>query len=405
MRSQETHGFLRSLCLLVSNTGKYPISPTPILTIYINLPMENRIILHIDMDCFFAAIEERENPHFKGKPVVVGADPKEGSGRGVVSTANYEARTYGIHSAMPISQAYRLCPKAVFLPVNGELYAQTSLRIMEIVHAVCYDCPVEQVSLDEAYIDITASVKNSNTSEYWSSAQKAAEKLQQEIWSKEKLACTIGIGPNKMIAKIACEKAKPNGILIVNPREVQDFLDPLPIKEIPGVGPKTNSSLARLSCKQLSLAKEPCVKDVKKVSRAELREILGKHGETLYGKVRGVDESPVVMGEEVKSLGKEHTFEYDTRDGEEIFSVFRELVSQVVLELKKEGFSFKTITVVCRFQGFETHTKSKTLKVASEDWKLLEKEAMRLLLKFLTENLKPVRLIGIRTRVAQGLGA
>jgi len=348
--------------------------------------MKSRIILLLDMDAFFATVEERENPHFKGKPVVVGADPKEGKGRGVVATCNYEARNYGIHSAMPISEAWRLCPQAVFLPSDGALYHRVSENIMNILGE--YTPLMAQVSLDEAYLDISF-IKS------FKKAEKLAEKIRKEIFQKEKLPASCGIAPNKMVAKIACVKAKPNGVVVVKPEDVESFLSPLSIREIPGIGPKTAVILERFFRKR-----ELKVKDLRKTTKEELVELLGVFGNTLYDRVRGIDDTPVSIEDEVKSIGKEHTFEKDTRDGEEIFPVFRELLFDVIAQLREEGFAFKTITVVCRFQGFETHTKLKTFKVASQDWKMFEKEAMRLLLKFLVENLKPVRLVGIRLRVA-----
>lgn len=199
-----------------------------------------RIILHIDMDAFFASVEERENPQFKGKPVVVGADPapeqvrcgagpKEepiiitrATGRGVVSTANYEARKYRIHSALPISRAYQLCSEAIFLPVNMELYQNTSHRIMEIIKK--YSPKWEIVSLDEAYLDISF-LKN------YQKAQSLGQELKKEILEKEKLTSTVGIGPNKLVAKMATGKAKPDGFLMVKPNQVKKFLEPLGIKD------------------------------------------------------------------------------------------------------------------------------------------------------------------------------
>lgn len=348
--------------------------------------MRPRIILHVDMDAFFAKIEERENPRFKGKPLVVGADPRGGKGRGVVSTCNYEARKYGIHSAMPISEAWRLCPQAVFLPVQGELYGKVSAGVMDILKG--YVLLVEQVSLDEAYLDIS-SVKS------FEKARMLAEKMRKEIFAKERLTASCGVGFNKMIAKIACEKAKPDGVITVEEKEVEAFLSPLDIRSIPGVGPKAESALERFFGKN-----NLNVSDVKKAAKEELVDLLGAFGSILYEKVRGIDLTPVVAEGEVKSVGKEHTFARDTRDGEELFPVFRQLASAVARELEEGGFSFKGVTVVCRFQGFETHTKSKTFEEASCDRNLFEREAMRLFLRFLAENLKPVRLVGVRARVA-----
>ena len=348
--------------------------------------MKQRIVLLLDMDAFFAMIEERENPRFKGKPVVVGADPREGKGRGVVSTCNYKAREYGIHSAMPISQAWRLCSQAVFLPVNGALYSKVSDNIMEIIrkHATI----LEQVSQDEAYVDLSFTGS-------FVKAKKLAEKIREDIFKKEQLTASCGIAQNKMVAKMACVKAKPNGVLAVEQDKMDKFLLSLNIQKIPGVGPKTAIALEKFFKKR-----ELKVKDVRKATREELIDLMGVAGDALYDKVRGIDETPIVVNGEIKSIGKEHTFAKDTRDSEEIFSVFYELILGIQKEFQEQELSFKIITVVCRFHGFETHTKSKTLKKVSKDGKVLKKESMRLLLRFLTENLKPVRLIGVRIQVA-----
>lgn len=328
------------------------------------------------MDYFFAQVEERENPQFRGKPVVVGADPKAGKGRGVVSTANYEARKYGIHSAMPISKAYQLCPQAVFLPVNMPLYSKVSEGIMEIVRK--YSPMFEQVSLDEAYLDISF-LKD------YKRAELLAEKLKKEILRREKLTATVGIGANKLIAKMALGKAKPDGLLAIKPEEVKGFLEPLDIEGLPGIGPKTGAKLRAVGVNK--------IKDLKKLSQAKLKEMFGKWGEGIYERARGIDESPVTSERIIKSVGKEHTFEKDTRDPEIIFRTFDKIIKGVGDELLGQ---FRTITVVCRFSGFETHTKSKTLKVPTKDLAILKKESKKLLLRFLLENKKPVRLVGLR---------
>lgn len=335
--------------------------------------------MHIDMDAFFAQIEERENPQFRERPVVVGADPKEGYGRGVVSTANYLARKYGIHSAMPISQAFRACPQAIFLPVNMELYKKVSEKIMKIVKK--YSPKWEVISLDEAHLDISGQ-KNYG---------ELAKKLKKEILDKEKLTATVGIGPNKLMAKMATNQAKPKGLLIIKSSQVERFLNPLNIEELPGIGPKTAEKLKAIGVNK--------IRDLKKISRQRLIDIFGKAGENIYQKARGIDDAPVTSEEVIKSIGKEHTFERDTRDPEIIFETFDKILERVSREILKNHFSFKTVTVVCRFQGFETHTKSKTLKEPSRDFEVLKKEAKRLLLEFLVENPKLVRLIGVRVTV------
>jgi DNA polymerase IV (DinB-like DNA polymerase) len=344
--------------------------------------MKERIILHVDMDYFFAQIEERENPQFKGKLVVIGADPKGGKGRGVVSTANYEARKYGIKSGMPISKAYQLCPHAIFLPVNIELYEKVSEKIMEIVKK--YSPVYEIVSLDEAYLDISFCKD-------WREAENLGKKLKKEIFEKEKLTCTVGIGPNKTIAKLATEKAKPNGLKVIKPEEVEKFLDPLDIDDLPGIGPKTAEKLRKIGINKIF--------ELKKLSKEKLKEMFGKVGERIWERARGIDEEPVSPEEVIKSIGRQITFEKDTRNPRLIFGTFEKLIKEVYDELIENNFSFRTITVICRYKGFETHTKSKTLKEPSKDFEILKKEAKKLLLKFFLESKKPIRLIGLRVKI------
>ena len=344
---------------------------------------KNKIILHIDMDYFFAQIEERENPQFKGKPVVVGADPKGGRGRGVVSTANYIARKYGIHSAMPISKAYQLCPKAIFLPVNHEFYEEVSENIMNIVKK--YSPKWEIVSLDEAYLDLSF-LKS------YKEAEKLAKKLKEEIFKKEKLTSTVGIGPNKLIAKIASSQAKPNGLLVIKPTEIQKFLDPLDVEEIPGIGPKTAAILKGFKVEK--------IKDLRKLKKSKLKEIFGKAGEEIYYKSRGIDEREVSPEDLIKSIGKEHTFEKDTRDPEIIFSTLEEIIKEIWEEIVNENFKISGISVRCRFKGFETKPRQKSFKerVALKNF---EKLVKKLLLELLLKNKKPVRLIGVRVKIAK----
>ncbi|MDP2641167.1 MAG: DNA polymerase IV [Candidatus Yanofskybacteria bacterium] len=350
--------------------------------------MDQRIILHMDMDYFFAQIEERDSPQFRGKPLVVGADPKGGKGRGVVSTANYKAREYGIHSALPISLAWKACPQAIFVPVNGAYYAEVSQRIMRIVRSLT--CNLEQVSLDEAYVDVSFLGD-------WAKAKRVGEKLRRDIFTAENLTCSVGIGENKMMAKIACEMAKPsfqpqaNGVFVILPSDTQGVLASLPVEKIPGIGKKT-----KLQLRSLLRRRNPAVEDLRAKSKKELRKIFGKHGEYMYDRARGIDESPVATEESIKSIGREYTFETDTRDPETILTAFKEILEDMALELKEKGFSWKTVTVVCRFQGFETHTKSKTLSEQTVRRKTLQSEAIKLLLRFLLEDPRPVRLVGIR---------
>jgi len=239
--------------------------------------------------------------------------------------------------------------------------------------------------LDEAYLDISF-LKN------YKGAKLLAEKLKKEIFEKEKLTCTVGIGPNKLIAKMSAEKAKPNGLLVIKPNQAKKFLEPLDIEDLPGIGPKTAEKLRAIGINK--------IQELKKISKAKLKNMFGVVGEYIYEKARGVDEEPVTSEEIIKSIGQEHTFEKDTRDPEIIFGTFEKIIKNVWQELVENKFSFKTITVICRFSGFETHTKSKTLKEPTKDLEILKSEAKKLLLKFLLESQKPIRLIGLRLKIS-----
>ena len=359
------------------------------------------------MDAFFPAVEERENPQFRGMPIVVGADPKKGKGRGVVSSASYKARRFGVKSGMPISRAYQLCPDAIFLPVNMRLYQEVSEKIMRLIKK--YSPKWEMAGLDEAYLDLSHLIfcpPNQRSlilatrkllKEGYKKAEALAEKLKKEIFKKEKITATCGIGPNKLIAKMASEKAKPNGLLIIKPNQVKNFLEPLDIQNLPGIGPKTAERLRKLGINT--------IKELKKLSKPELQNLFGKVGENIYEKVRGIDKEEVSSEEIIKSIGKEHTFERDTRDSEIIFGTFENIIEDVYQELLNNKFFFKTITVICRYQGFETHTKSKTLDKPTQDSEILKKESKKLLLKFLIEKPKLIRLIGLRISSLQNIRA
>jgi DNA polymerase IV (archaeal DinB-like DNA polymerase) len=348
--------------------------------------IKKRIIAHIDMDYFFAQVEERENPQFKGKAVVIGADPKKGKGRGVVSTCNYRAREYGIKSGMPISRAYKLNPQAIFLPVNMKLYKKTSLSIFKIIKKNC--SKMEAVSLDEAYLDLTKHTKSFKV------AKKIGEKIKKEIFKKEKLTSTVGIAENKMIAKMACESVKPDGIKIVLPEDMLEFISGLKIEKIPGIGPKTKKVIEKYLNK-----KELKVKDARRLNKKELVELLGKRGEDFYDKFRAVDNSPIEKEKEKKSIGKEYTFQKDTRSPEKVIKVFKKLVNDVAAEIEKEKLSIKNIVVICRFEDFETHSKQTSLSEKFYDNNFLYKKSVPLLLRFLMKSSKKVRLIGFRVNI------
>lgn len=341
------------------------------------------IILHIDMDAFFAAIEERDNPQFQGKPIVVGADPKAGFGRGVVSTANYEARKYGIKSAMPISWAYRANPRAIFLPVDMKRYKKASKKVMEILRK--YAGRMEQVSVDEAYLEIGLRTKDLGQS--GSKIRKIAQAIKKEIWGQERLTCSIGIGPNKLIAKIASGDKKPDGLTVVQPNEVQEFLDLKPARILPGIGPKTFSRLQ----KKWEIK---TVKDLRQISKEELVKEFGKNGIWLWKAARGIDEREIQEEHEIKSIGRQTTFLEDTNDPRQITQTIFDLLEETFNELKEEGLIGKTLTIIIRYQGFETHSSQETIAGAF-DLNQARRLALKLLLPYLNKK-RRVRLVGVR---------
>ncbi len=338
---------------------------------------DNRIILHVDMDSFFASVEVREKPELIGKPVVVGADPKGGKGRGVVSTCSYEARKYGIKSGMPISRAYKLCPTAVFLPVNFPLYIRASSEVMNILRN--YSEKFQQVSIDEAYLDV------SNVGSF-EAARELALKIKKEIMEKEKLTCSIGVGPNKIVAKIASDYKKPDGLTVVEPSHVREFLSPLPVRKIPGVGKKTEAELKTMGIEKIGQLAECDVQLL--ISR------FGKWGIYMHELANGIDESEVREEECCKSISRETTFEQDTDDPEILNLTMEELAEDVHKSLIEEGFLFKTLTIKVRYKGFITLTRAHTLLHYTDEPGIIKDTAKTLLKEFIDG--KMIRLIGVR---------
>lgn len=359
-----------------------------------------RIIAHLDMDAFFAAVEERDNPRFAGLPIVVGADPMGGEGRGVVSTANYKAREYGIKSALPISTAWRFSqaaknkgePEAIFLPVSMQRYQEVSARVIEIARQ--FVPVVEQASVDEAYLDLNSNSEIRNSKQPWEEAGELAKQIKKEIWEKEHLTCSIGIGPNKLIAKIASDFQKPDGLTVVKLEKVEKFLEPLSIRVIPGIGPKTESKLNPLGIKT--------IKDLKQVSKERAEEMFGKWGLAMWEKAQGIDESPVLaIGEPAKSISEQETFQQDTLDPNLIFERLNELSERVMARFKASEFKrFRTVGIAVRFADFQTVTRVRTLDAPASSFNTLRQETMKLLLPFLDKRenprLKPIRLLGVR---------
>jgi DNA polymerase IV (DinB-like DNA polymerase) len=361
-----------------------------------------RIIGHLDMDAFFASVEERYTPRFRGFPIAVGSEPNNGQGRGVVSTANYKAREYGIHSAMPIGEAWRLSqeakkqgkPEVVFLPVDFELYNKSSANIFRIIKKYCES--VEPASIDEFYYDLSSyGNPPSHKASAWRRAEDICKKIKSEIKKEEKITCSIGIGPNKLISKIAAGFKKPDGFFVVEEKDAENFLKPMKIGKIPGIGPKTEEILNKLGVEFVS--------DLKKFSKEKMHQLLHKWGEDLYDKIRGIDNEPIVENREVKSIGEQTTFEKDTLEALYVGDVLAELCEDVFEKFLQSGFDkFKTIVITVRFTGFETKTSSKSLEkeLGEKDLKKFKMEALKLLLPYLDKrknpSLKKIRLIGVR---------
>lgn len=354
--------------------------------------MSKTIIAHLDLDAFFASVEARDNPRFSGLPLVIGADPKGGAGRGVVSTASYEARTYGVRSALAISKAWQRCkaaerrgePACVFLPVDGKRYKESSQSIMEIVRA--HAAKVQQASVDEAYFDL------SHTGSF-QKAKETAIKIKNEIKRKEKLTCSIGIGPNKLVAKVASDHKKPDGLTAVTPGRTEAFLAPMGVRTLPGIGPKTAETLAKLRMTK--------VRDLQQASAVELVQRFGKHGESLWRRARGIGSTQIVEERVAKSVGAERTFGEDVSDANVLIPKLTEVADNVHKRFEREGHkAFKTVTVVVRLSDFTTRNRSHTLSAASKNKKGIEQTALRLFLPFLDKRENPhglpIRLLGVR---------
>ena len=339
---------------------------------------KKRIIFHLDMDHFYTAVEERERPEIKGTPVIVGADPKEGKGRGVVSTSNYEARKSGVRSGMPISQAWRLCPRAVYLPPNFPLYIRVSTEIMALARK--YAGKFEQWGIDEAFLDVSDKVGG------WAEAEALARQIKQEIKEKEGLTASIGVGPNKLVAKIASDFQKPDGLTIVKEEEVEKFLEPLPVRKLLWVGRKTEAKLKELGVNTIG--------DLARYDPTALSSMFGVMGLQMHLMAKGIDRSEVEERVGVKSVSHETTFEEDTADSTVIFQALDALCEEVLKETVNQHLLFKTVTVKIRYQGFETHTRSKTLPFLTNRLRDLQKTANELLFTNLRKDRK-VRLIGV----------
>jgi DNA polymerase-4 len=339
-----------------------------------NKPFKRRII-HIDMDAFFAAVEEQRNPALIGKPVVIGGsgDPTK---RGVVSTANYEARKYGIHSAMPMMTARKLCPQAVFLPVDYQAYVAASVQFKSTLLSIT--TIIEDIGIDEVYLDV---------SELTDSPEIIASRIKAGIEEKTGLTCSIGIAANKLLAKIASDMHKPDGLTILNEGDIEKRLWPLPARKLYGIGPKTEAYLKTMGIETIGqLALLPI--------ETLIEHFGNSYGQYLYDSSRGINDSPLITHWEAKSISRETTFQKDIKDWQAIAKTLAMLTREVVSEMQDSGYKTRTVAIKIRFSDFETKTRAKTLIDYTDSEEEMRKVAFACL-KRIDLN-KRVRLIGVR---------
>ncbi len=330
---------------------------------------EPTLVGHVDLDAFFAALEQRDKPSLRGRPVVVG-----GTGpRGVVATASYEARAYGVHSAMAMSEARRRCPHAAVLAGRFEAYRVASLTVMQVLRA--HSPQVEQVSLDEAYLVLPAP-----------DVRATIDGLRAGITAATRLTASVGAGSTKLVAKIASDLAKPDGVLVVPRTEEQAFLDPLPIRRLPGVGPASEARLARLGIRSVA--------QLRGLSRNEVVALLGDaHGGGLWSLAHGIDERAVVPEHEVKSVSVEQTFEHDLTDPDRVREVLDRMAETLAGRLREARTSGRTVTLKARYPDFTTITRSSTQPGPTDDARVLARTVGALLAE--VEVGRGLRLLGI----------
>ncbi len=337
-----------------------------------------RVILHVDMDAFFAAIEQREHPDFIGKPLIVGADPKKGKGRGVVSTCSYEARKYGVHSAMPISQAYKLCPHGIYVTPKGSLYSQVSKDIFRLFFE--FTDLVEPLSIDEAFLDVSGCIK------LFGSAKNIGEKLKYRIYETQALTASVGIAPNKFLAKIASDLEKPDGLVLVDEDKIQEFLDPLPLSRLWGAGKKTIEKLNKQHIYTIG--------DLAKLPQEVLKQKFGKQGYHFFQLSRGLDNRPVVPGHEVKSVSNEITFFDDLYDLDILRETLLHLSEKVGYRMRQKDLNGKTVQLKLRYEGFDTITRNRTLKNSTANTEIIFKIIWELF-EHNYDKRRKVRLVGV----------
>jgi DNA polymerase-4 len=334
------------------------------------------MILHVDMDAFYASVEERDRPELVGKPVIVGGTP---AGRGVVATANYVVRQYGVRSAMPTATALRLCPQAIVLKPRIGYYAEVSDQIREIFER--FTPLVEPLSLDEAFLDVTASEA------LFGPAHEIARRIKQEIRESLSLVASVGVAPNKFVAKIASDLHKPDALVEVRADEIQAFLDPLPVSRLWGVGPTAQRVFNHLGIQTIA--------QVRQLTVEQITELFGATGTRLWDLARGIDRRAVVPDRDAKSISHETTFSTDIGDREVLRGWLLELAEQVTCRMRRQQICGRTVQLKVRFSDFHTITRAKTLPEPSHQTQEVSDAAVGLLMDALLASKLPVRLLGV----------
>jgi nucleotidyltransferase/DNA polymerase involved in DNA repair len=345
------------------------------------MPAE-RAILHVDMDAFFAAIEQLDDPALRGKPILVGFDGP----RGVVTTASYEARPFGCHSAQPMSVAKRKCPQAIVVPVRGARYREVSGQVFDTLRE--FTPAVEPISIDEAFMDVTGSQR------LLGDAIPIARRLKVRVTERTGLTASVGVAPNKFLAKLASDMDKPDGLTVIEPETIRSILDPLPISRMWGVGPATERVLAEMSIVTFG--------DARRLPEATLAGALGEMGRRIYRLVRGLDERPVHTGHDTKSISHEQTFGADIAEPDRVRRVLLGQVEAVGRRLRKAGLRARGVTVKIRFGQFQTITRSASFEEPTDETDRLWSAARDLFDKWSRQSFEPVRLIGMgATRLSE----
>ncbi len=333
------------------------------------------VIMHVDMDSFFASVEQRDRPELQGKPVIVGG--LRDSPRGVVSTCSYEARKYGVHSAMPITQAVKLCPEGIFLPGDHRNYAAVSQEISHVFHE--FSPVVEITSIDEAFLDMTG------CEHLYESLEELGKAIKRRIYETVSLTASVGIGSNMFVAKLASDYQKPDGLVIIHPGEVENWLAPMAVEKVWGIGEKTAEVLRAWQIYTIA--------DLRRCSKQFLLKRFGKQGLNLYRLARGIDTRSVEPQTDAKSIGRETTFPTDVTDNAKLRRVLASLVASVGIRLRRQELWGRTVTIKLRYDDFTTITRSTSLSEAINNDDEIFATAYELLQRNMQQ--RPIRLLGV----------